>query len=70
MSTATAETTTETTDAPTEATEPEATEAKAEAILVEIPLQQLRTNPLNLRRRVGDIKALTSRSPRSASSCP
>ena len=61
MSTATAETTTEATDAPTEATEPEAkaTEAKAEAMLVEIPLEQLRTNPLNLRRRVGDIKALT-----------
>lgn len=59
MSTATAETTTEAADAPTEAGEPEATEAKAEAILVEIPLEQLRTNPLNLRRRVGDIKALT-----------
>ncbi len=26
---------------------------------MEIPLEQLRTNPLNLRRRVGDIKALT-----------
>ncbi len=65
MSTATAETTTEATEAPTEATE--ATEATAavetepttEAMLVEIPLKQLRTNPLNLRRRVGDIKALT-----------
>ena len=68
MSTATTEATVEATEVPTEATEPapaaEATQARTEgemteATLLEIPLEQLRTNPLNLRRRVGDIKALT-----------
>jgi ParB family chromosome partitioning protein len=68
MSTATTEATVEATEVPTEATEPtpgtEVTHAPTEgepteATLVEIPLEQLRTNPLNLRRRVGDIKALT-----------
>ena len=68
MSSTTTEATVQTTEVPTEATEPtpEATETHAptrgevtEATLVEIPLEQLRTNPLNLRRRVGDIKALT-----------
>ena len=69
MSTATTEATVETTEVPAEATEPmpeatvtthAATEGEVtEATLVEIPLEQLRTNPLNLRRRVGDIKALT-----------
>ena len=68
MSTATTDATTEAAEVPTEATEPTpeptATHAPTEgevteAALVEIPLEQLRTNPLNLRRRVGDIKALT-----------
>ena len=34
-------------------------EATTEATLVEIPLEQLRANPLNLRRSVGDVKSLT-----------
>src|SRR5688500_16300986 len=68
MSTGTTEATVEATEVPTEATEPtpasEATHAPTEgevteATLVEIPLEQLRTNPANLRRRVGDIKGLT-----------
>ena len=68
MSTAMTEATVEATEVPTDATEPtpatEVTHARTEgevteATLVEIPLEQLRTNPLNLRRRVGDIKALT-----------
>jgi ParB/RepB/Spo0J family partition protein len=35
------------------------TDTTTEATLVEIPLEQLRPNPANLRRNVGDIKALT-----------
>src|SRR3954452_20864968 len=61
MSTATTDATVEATEAPTEASErtPETTATHAptegevtEATLVEIPLEQLRINPLNLRRRV------------------
>jgi ParB-like chromosome segregation protein Spo0J len=37
----------------------EAAETTTEATLVKIPLEQLRANPLNLRRTVGDVKSLT-----------
>jgi hypothetical protein len=43
----------------TPGTQTTATEATTGATLVDIPLDLLQANPANLRRSVGDIKALT-----------